>query len=518
MSSNLGVQYFYYTPELPPRAVAIAQVSTQPTTPVQLTDIVNTIYLEGDLSIRLGTTLDSSPPDFLAPDYNQPVQISGSTEYRIYNQFFELTNISTSINDVIVPLFYVHPLPSDVDQQVVIIDLSGNIVDTTILQVGNLLYHSLDGSAYRVRYVDPQGYLHIDLLQYNPVVALNSFSVSATSYTLTGRDLSVASNSNYWIRFLQPNGYQAIVPYNSQPNTPWYPRIRFALIPSPPEWALQNWLPTRPYLLATWVPGVVLDSSLIQFERPQIYYDPQNLPTILVFDQNYNIKYALDGSAPGSPPRRGSLYNWQRGLIQFVDPYKGRVQVGVTLDTTDITYAFYSYIEPDVLYMNLDVNPFTNQQVKNRTVEFYFKDNGANPLNFIYHQVIDPVTGPVEGLTNDPNPSEGTNIVFAYLAVGVGISTQQFTYTDIRQRGGGLTSAYQTIPQAVNFWDLGYWDGKPYPIGGTLAVYVPASVLNEMSNADVLGIVQQALPMGCLPVIRFYNPDGTEFIGNVNIE
>src|SRR5208337_1900933 len=113
-STPLGVQYFYYTPELPARAVAIAQVSTQPTTPAQLTDVVNTVYLQGDLSIRKAATLDSSPPDFLAPDYNQSVQINGSTDYRVYNQFFELTDV---LLDDGSPGFYVHPLPSDVDQQ-----------------------------------------------------------------------------------------------------------------------------------------------------------------------------------------------------------------------------------------------------------------------------------------------------------------------------------------------------------------------------------------------------------------
>lgn len=515
MSTNLGVQYFYYTAKLPARSVAIAQVSTTPTSPLQLTDVVNTPYQQGDLSIRKGITSDTDTPDFIAPDYNQPIQINGSITYRIYNQFFEITNVLLDDN---TPAFYVHPLPSSIDQQVVIVDLSGNIVTTPITQDGNLLYHSLSGAAYRVRYVDPLGYLHLDLLQYNPVVSVSPYSASATTYILNGRNLTLSNNGNYWLRFLQPNGYQVIVPYNAQPNTPWFARIRFGLTPPAPEWALQNWLPARPYLLATWVPGIILDKSLIEFERKQIYYNSANLPSVLVFDKNYVIKYALDGSLPGSPARRGTLYNWQRGLIQFVDPYKARVQVAVVLDPTDIAFAFYSYVEPDVVYMGVDVNPFTNAMVKNKIVEFYFKDNGINTLNYIYHQILDPVSGPIAGETNDPDPSTGTNITFAFLAVGVGVSTQQFTITDIRQRGGGLTSEYQNIPQAVNFWDLGYWDGKPYPVGGTLAVYVPASVLNSLANADVLGAVQAALPAGCLPVIRYYNPDGSEFVNGVNIE
>lgn len=515
MTTNIGVQSFYYTAELPSRSVAIAQVHTTPTSPAQLTDLVNTPYQQGDLSIRKAITPDTSPADFIAPDYMQAVRISGSTAYRLYNQFFEITNVLLSDNN---PGFYVHILPSNVDQQIVIVDLKGNTVSTPTSRSGNFLYHTLDGATYRIRYIDPQGYLHLDLLQYNPAIAINAHAASASNYVLNGRDLTLSSSGDYWVRFIKSNGYQAVVPYNAQPNTPWFARIRFGLTPSAPEWALQNWMPRRPYLLATWVPGVIIDSSIIEFERKQIYYDPANLPTILVFDKNYVIKYALDGSLPGSPARRGTLYNWQRGLIQFVDPYKGRVQVVVALDPTDIAFAFYSYVEPDIIYMNLDVNPFTNAAVKNKIVQFYFKDNGDNPLNYIYHQILDSTGSPIVGQTNDPNPSSGTNVIFSYLAIGVGISAKQFTITDIRQRGGGLTSAYQNIPQAVNFWDLGFWDGKPYPIGGTLAVYVPASVLTKLSNSDILGAVRASLPAGCLPVIRFYNPDGTEFIGGTNIE
>jgi hypothetical protein len=507
--SNAGVQNFYYTRTLPARSVAIAKVSTPPTSPASLTDINNNPYGAGDLSIRKDATLDASPPDFKAPDLMQSVTISGSTQYRVFNQFFELTNITLSDG---TPGYYVHQLPSAVDQQVSILDINGNQVSPAILRVGNLIYHTLDGAPYRVRYVDELGYLHTDLLKYTPAVSLSPFSTTESTYMFSGRELTVATSDPYFIRFTQNNGYQAITPYNTQPNVPWFARIRFNLTPVTPEWASQTFLPQRPYLLASWVPGTILDSSLIEFERKQIFYDPLHLPDILVYDSNYVIKFALDGSEPGSPPRRGTLFNWQRGLIQFIDPYKARIQVAVDLDPTDIVFAFYSYLEADVIYTTLDVNPFTNPAVKNRIIQFYYKNNGSDPFHYIYHQVIDSVTGPVLGATNDPSPNSGTNHNFATLVIGTGVSVQNFTMTDIRQRGGGLGPTFQTIPQAVNFWDLGYWDGKPYPIGGALAIYVPATILNIMSRAAVQGKVQAALPMGTLAVIHYYNIDGTEFV------
>ena len=506
--ANQGVQFFYYTRTLPARSVAIAQVSTPPTSPASLTNINSTPYLPGDLTIRKSSTPDINPADFTAADYNVPVEIHGDLNYRVYNQFFEITNI---LLDDSTPAFYVHTLPSAVDQQVVIIDLNNNVVATSTSRVGNLLYHSLDGAAYRVRYVDENGYLHTDLLQYAPVLGLGS-NVSTTTYTLSGRYLGVASNGSNWIRFLSQNGYQALVPYNTQPNAPWFARIRFSLTPPPPEWANQNFLPTRPYLLGTWIPGTVLDPHLLEFERKKIYFNATQLPDILIFDSNYKIKYALDGSAPGSALKRGTLYNWQRGQIQFMDPYKARIQVAVTLDSTDIVFAFYSYWETDVLYMGLDVNPFTNTAVKDKIIQFYFKSDGSDPIHYIYHQVIDPVSGPISGATNDPAPGTGTNYVFSYLVVGASVAVQTFSMSDIRQRGGGLADSWQTIPQAANFWDLGFWDGKPYPVAGGLAVYVPASILNSIARADVEGLVRSSLAMGDFPVIRYYNPDGSEVV------
>jgi len=57
------------------------------------------------------------------------------------------------------------------------------------------------------------------------------------------------------------------------------------------------------------------------------------------------------------------------------------------------------------------------------------------------------------------------------MVVGTSRGVQSFETTDIRNRGGGLAEQWQSIPEAINFWDLGSLDGKPYPLGGGLAVY-----------------------------------------------
>jgi hypothetical protein len=502
-----GVQNFYYTRELPPRSVAIASVSTQPFTPAQLTDINNIPYQQGTLGVWRGTSNLANPADFIAPDYLQSVNISGASYYYVDNQFFEITNQFAADNTA---LYYVHVLPQGVTQ-VAVLDLTDAVQTVNILISGQNLYHSMDGNAYRVRYIDSKGVLNKVLLRYGPILQELPYAPSTKGYTFQGRIVTLNGAGTFAIRFLRPNGYRVAPPYNGTPNAPWFPRVGFSLKPVAPEWARQVFLPQRPYMLASWVPGIVLDGSMIEFERKQILYNAAQLPDILVFDKDYAIKYALDGAVAGSPPKHGTLYPWKRGQIRSLDAYKARVEVDVALDPSDVVYGFYSYREQDVVYQALDVNPFTNPQVQNTVVYFYYRTN-SDPFRVIYHQLTDPSGNILPGLTNDPSPVTSFSgvTVFAQMTVGTNVSPGQFTVTDERQRGGGLGTAYQQIPQAANFWDIGYLDGKPYPIAGALVVHLPVSILDTLSRDQVLEKVNAALPMGAIPVIFYYDQNGVE--------
>lgn len=503
-----GVQLWYYAAKVPSRAVGVAQVSVPPMTPAQLTSINNTPYEVGALSVWKSSSGYMGAADFTAPDYNQPIQIHGDTAYFLSNQFFQLTDAVAADN---TPLFFQHVLPGGITN-VTILDIDGSTITTKSLINNNIYYHSLDGAPYYIQYVTPAGFLTTTLLHYDAVIAQNQFISGGQFFQITGRLLTTGTASPLWIRFTEPNGFQVMPVYGYLPNTPWYPRIRFGIQPPPVDWSQQRFILPGGYLQASFVPGTVLSSSLIQFERKNIYFDPSNLPDILVFDSKNKIKYALDGSAPNTPPRTGTLYNWKRGQIQSIDPANAYVSVAVQLDPTDIVYAFYNYYEPDIVYTDLDINPFTNPAVKNTLIEFYVKFNGTVPLQNVFHQILDENGNPVAGKTNDPTPGTGTNHVFATLVVGATVSSTQFTYTDVRVRGGGLAPQYQNIPQATSFFDLGYWDGKPYPIGGALVVYLPLSILDTLSRSEIQGKVQATIPAGALAVIRYFDEQGQESV------
>lgn len=509
MSIHPGVQYWYYTRTLPARAVGVAKVTAPATTPAQLTSINNSVLNAGSLSVWKTSSNPAGPPDWQAPALHQSVQISGSTFYFIDNQFFQVTNTASAKG---TPMYYQHLLPVGV-VQIVITDINGVLVpNVDSLVQGNVYYHSLDGAPYYIRYITPAGNRETYLLRYDPVFARVALAATNNGYVYGGKNLGLPTADPFWIRFVQNNGYMLMPSYTYLSNIPWYPRIRFGLSPPPMDWATQNFSVSRGYQLASYVIGKVLSSSLVEFERKDIYLDPTQLPDILVFNADNSLKYALDGSASNAPKRKGTLYNWKRGAIQSLDSSSARVSISVDLSPTDIVYGFYSYYEPDVIYTALDINPFTNPQIKNSIIEFYAKFNGGNALNNLFHQVLDETGVPIPGLTNDPSPNVGTNQVFAQLAVGAAISTSEFILEDVRVRGGGLIPSKQSIPQAVNMWDIGYWDGKPYPIAGALVVYLPLSLLDTLSRSNIEGKMTSILPMGALAVVRYVDDQGQEYV------
>jgi len=499
---SLGVAQLYYGRALPDGAVAIASISAKPYLASDLTTVNSTPFLSGAFTVTpvpSGTPVD-------AKVVNNTVVFSGASQYMVQNQFFEITNqIDNSGN----PLYYQHALPSDQVTNITITDLAGNVSTENYLIDGATVYHSFDGSPYWINYYYNQVYC-TKLLQYQPVMS-QSDSVGPSSYIFNSLGLItvVDGNTTFRLRFTAVNGYTVLPPYNTHPNDPWYPRIRFNLRPVAPEWGQQPFQPVLPFQLASWVPGKVLANNLIEFERPGIWFDPvqRQYPDILVYDSNYQLKYALEGLPPNlqQPADKGYLFPWRLSQMVDIDSKNGRVQTQVDLDPTDQVFGFYSYSEMDFIYRGLDVNPYSNPAVKEMVLFFYYKPQPTvDPKHVVYHEVRDINNNVIS--TNDPSPSTGVKTYFGSLVVGFSVGLNQITVTDVRQRGGGLAPAYQSIPQAANFWDLGFLDGKPYPAGGALVVELPLSILNQFTAAQIQAKINAVIPMGTMALVRYYDP------------
>jgi hypothetical protein len=230
------------------------------------------------------------------------------------------------------------------------------------ISIPGLLHHSLDGAVYWVRYFANERF-HEELLTYEPVLRRAQRRDGAApavlegSWSWTHGVIDLPNRDEHRFRWYEDNRYQILDPYTTLPNDPWYPRVRFNCDPVPPEWARTNFSPYRPYMVGTWVPGKLIDKDVIEFERKRIWWDGKKYPRVLVFDKDYNIKWALDGNPVEAPETQGYVYPWTRSRFLQCDPRNARVRVNVEIAPDDLIYGFYFYEELDLIYMKLDHQP-----------------------------------------------------------------------------------------------------------------------------------------------------------------
>jgi len=512
------VTNFYYSKTLPDGAVGISKISTgKVITPADYVDLFNVLASDGQLGPG---ALDAQAwpveahyfPEValgapLAVNNNIPVT-GQSYEYKVKNQFVEVTTKWDAAGDY----FYYHELPTGITQ-VTVLDANQQPVSGLFLVESGKLYHSLDSGIYWVRYFINNQFQE-DLVISNPVMERGPVKRGAAPcvqpgfFGWTHAVIDLPSWSEYHIRFTDDNRYQILLPYTSLPNDPWYPRVRFNVNPMPPEWSRMNFAPYRPYMVATWVPGKLVAPGVIEFERKRILFDGSKYPDVLVFDKDLNCKYALDGNPSSSPETNGYLYPWAKSRFAACDPVNGRVQVLAEIADDDVIYGFFFYEELDLIYTALDINPFTNPDIRNRVVELVYHQSDSNPERSIWHRVYDSAGNIIPELSSEP--TGGTSYSIGRLVVGGSVSLGDYTVQDVRVRGGGLKDEYSTLPETRNLWDLGYWDGKPYPLKGGLVVYLPAELLQKFSSDFITSTVQSIVPMGILPIIRYYTIDGED--------
>jgi hypothetical protein len=486
----------------------VAYVRSKPSTPSDLTDI-NNLYPD-TAALQPGKLTCTSWP--IAHTYDAVIlgnslKVTGNDVYYLENQFFEVTNKADASDK---PYYYVHVLPQGVNHVTVFAeaDPSTEISDYTVEK--SAVYHSLKPDVYWVRYYDGKT-LRTEMLKFTPVMTQGTQQAAGNTYLFAHGVINLPDKGTYYFRFTADNGYKILPPYNVLANEPWYVRIRSNIRPVAPEYGRQLFMPFRPWMLATWVPGKVLSKDLVEFERRPILFDGKRYPDVLVYDKDYNFKYALDGTPTDSPNKKGFLYPWRRGQVKELDTHAGRLRLSVPLEPDDLCFGFYYYNEPDILYTDLDVNPFTNPAVKDRVIEIIYLPNAINPFQNLYHRVLDESGAAIPELSNEPD-ADGA-VVIGSLLVGGSVGLNEFTTDDTRTPGGGLAKEFQKIPEARGFWDLGFWDGQPFPVGGASVVYLPKEILKpagQFSKEEVTQLVKSIMPMGTIPVIRYYDVNGEE--------
>ena len=137
------------------------------------------------------------------------------------------------------------------------------------------------------------------------------------------------------------------------------------------------------------------------------------------------------------------------------------------------------------------------------------------------YSFTDPVTSTVFNYTGwITTYTAGPNyyVLLANTFVVQTLSPRDIETFDIRIRGGGIkenavTESLTLQDEAQWYWDVGYWDGQPYPGMGAIIVEIPRSVLKEVGGpferAQVDEIVRTHMASGGYPVVRYYDQSTT---------
>lgn len=104
-------------------------------------------------------------------------------------------------------------------------------------------------------------------------------------------------------------------------------------------------------------------------------------------------------------------------------------------------------------------------------------------------------------------------ILLAEIRVRPNSSKENIIIKDTRTRGGGLkTSITPEIMREIEeesfyYWDIGYYDGQPYPENGVIAIRLTRSVLKEyggrFTKAEIEDKLNKYLGYGILPIIEY---------------
>jgi hypothetical protein len=96
------------------------------------------------------------------------------------------------------------------------------------------------------------------------------------------------------------------------------------------------------------------------------------------------------------------------------------------------------------------------------------------------------------------------------------VSDENFTTTDLRVKGGGVSASFDTnrvisdIDEAISYWDVYPPMGEAYPKGGYAIVRIPTSVkANFIDPNEIYDIVKRNMTAGV--VFELQDMDGNDW-------
>jgi hypothetical protein len=366
-------------------------------------------------------------------------------------------------------------------------------------------------------------------LRANDLIGPTSFTAVPAGFTTYDRlsgGGAILRIARYTVKYNSLTKIKLLPPYTEDPGLPWRPRItngaftqefrgrRFHF--SIPEYGNQEWSLAygRPFKDVSGASVVVKGDGIIQLPRYPVHWTEDNMV------------FYTDG-APLST-----------SIIEDVDVYNGLVYLRPGIVPTTTMQVDYVYLELNYLYPYLNINGHFSQSpdLINKFVVMYMRPRessvAAGISRTVFHEIGDSIDGAIDSIEVD-NPDIPVAILGAY-SIQQAIASDRATILDTRIKGGGLVSKEglkspshaiedvftkpgdeeekpgieDTYKDSASFWDIGRYDGEPYPGAAAVVVDVPNHLRDTLPEKDIRQKASKFLAAGVYPVFEFSNRTG----------
>jgi FlaG/FlaF family flagellin (archaellin) len=291
-----------------------------------------------------------------------------------------------------------------------------------------------------------------------------------------------------------------------------------------PEFGSQAFYPAIPYMQQTDEAATFIDNTVISVANKPLYVtiDGSDKPDITV---------TRNGVAVG-------VKDWDR--------HKGYIYLDSEVEFNDDIRVTYIYEQKFLMYKgfasggefyHLDLNPMpghtytdlsTQAEVASSSLVskaiylyvlpayVYYSDNRIPARGVdgsaIRHMIVDesiPDSDTVQAIGSIDSDA----LIIGKILVKPDASTSDILVLDTRQRGGGVMEDITRDllkkygDEATYLWDIGSWDGHPYPSNGVAILTLPSSLLIEnggkFTEDDIRQLLNKYIAFGIYVIIRY---------------
>jgi len=321
------------------------------------------------------------------------------------------------------------------------------------------------------------------------------------------------------VRHKNASKIRTLNPYFESPSLPWYPRVSNGSFSQKyngklyhfyiPEYHNQSWSTKygKPFKDLYGVEPVLKEENVYQLPRFPVYWDGQNITL-------YNGDVPISEKAIEDVDVNNGLLYTKPGVY---------LQDGFSVD--------YSYLESSYVYKEININGHFSQNplILDKYVVIYIlpaESNQGVRKRTIFHAIGDSVDQAIDSIELT-DPTIPIAIIGAYNIQQL-FSSDKISILDTRGKGGGLklpdgprspvhdidpaiesdeVPIEELYDEAYRYWDIGHYDGDPYPGAAAVAVDLPIDLQEVLSISDIKKKTSKFMAAGVYPSIKYTERD-----------